>query len=122
MWLHLGSFVVSIYLLINKEVKIEKEYLKNSYLVFLIFVSIAMYLNLVIYNLGILNGETFNMFYISPYFISPLPVYNLVQESVPYLIYLIFYLVTIFLGAIIIYYSVKFISKIKTTKSNHDRI
>jgi len=104
MWLHLGSFVVSVYLLFTKEVELKKENLKKAFIVFLIFVGIAMYLNLVIYNLGILKGETFNMFYISPYFTTHLPVYKTVQENVPYLLYLLFYIFTILLGEIVIYY------------------
>jgi hypothetical protein len=66
------------------------------------FVCIALGLNLSIYNSGILNGETFNMFYISPYFISSLPVFDLIQENVPYVLFLIIYVVLLMLGAAII--------------------
>ena len=113
MWLHCGSLVVSVYLLMSKELEIKWSNLKNAFLVFLIFVGIAMYLNLVIYNLGILNGETFNMFYISPYFTTHLPVYNTIQENTPYLVYLFLYILSIFLGSLIIYLSSLGISKLK---------
>ena len=103
MWLHLGSFVVSIYLLFNKEVKVKKEYLKSAIVVFLIFVGIAECMNIFVYNSGVLNGETFNMFYISPYFISSLPVFNVIQENVPFVLYLIIYVVVLSLGGCIIY-------------------
>ena len=63
----------------------------------------AKILNIGIYNSGILNGETFNMFYISPYFISILPIYSNVQEILPYGLYLMFYIITIFLGAHVIF-------------------
>lgn len=116
MWLHLGSFVVSIYLLMTKEVEIKKHNLIKGLIVFLIFVGIAMYLNIVIYNLGILNGETFNMFYISPYFTSHLPVYETVQKSVPYLIYLLFYIFTIFMGSLIVYYIANFTNRIRKNR------
>ena len=66
------------------------------------FVIIALGLNISIYNSGILNGETFNMFYISPYFISSLPVFDLIQENVPYVLFLIIYVVLLMLGAAII--------------------
>lgn len=113
MWLHLGSFAVSIYLLISGEVEINLESLKRAILVFITFVALAITLNIVIYNSGILNGETFNMFYISPYFISTLPVFDVIQQSVPYVIYLLIYVVSLSLGAGIIYYISSVISKIK---------
>jgi len=104
MWLHCGSFVVSIYLLMTGEVKIKNQNLLYSLLVFIIFVVIAQVLNIGIYNSGILNGETFNMFFISPYFISTLPVFDIVQQSVPYIIYFYFYLLVLSLGACIVYF------------------
>ena len=103
MWLHLGSFAVSIYLLISKEVKINIKNLERAFIVFIIFVIIALTLNISIYHLGILNGETFNMFFISPYFISTLPVFNIIQENTPYLLFLIIYILVIILGSFIVY-------------------
>lgn len=104
MWLHCGSLVVSVYLLISKEVEINKKNFINSIIVFLIFVVIAEVLNITIYNSGILNGETFNMFYISPYFITHLPIFNIIQQNVPFIIYLLSYILIIFLGSLIVYF------------------
>jgi len=118
MWLHLGSFVVSVYLLMSGEVKINIKALKGAILVFLIFVGIAEFMNLVVYNLEILNGETFNMFYISPYFISTLPVFDIIQESVPYLVYLIIYIFALIMGGIIIYGISMLLNKILEYKVN----
>ena len=117
MWLHLGSFVVSVYLLMSGEVKTNIESFKNSIIVFLIFVCIANIMNIFIYNIGILNDETFNMFYISPYFISTLPVFDIIQSSVPYLIYLMIYIVALTMGAFIIYFVSKLIKLISSKKS-----
>ena len=103
MWLHAGSLVVSIYLLIVKEVEINTDNLKKALITFIIFVIIALTMNLVVYNSGILNGETFNMFFISPYFISTLPVFNIIQETVPYLVFLIIYIWAIIIGSGITY-------------------
>ena len=103
MWLHCGSLVVSIYLLMTGEVGINKNNLLNSIVVFFFFVMFAEILNISIYSSGILNGETFNMFYISPYFISTLPVYDVVQQSVPFIVFLIFYIVSIILGGVLVY-------------------
>lgn len=104
MWLHCGSLVVSIYLLISKEVEINKKNFIRSFIVFLVFVAIAEILNITIYNSSVLNGETFNMFYISPYFITHLPVFNIIQENVPFIIYLLSYILIIFLGSLIVYF------------------
>lgn len=112
MWLHLGSFVVSVYLIMSGTVKIEKNNLLNSFIVFIIFVLIAELLNMGIYNMNILNGETFNMFYISPYFISSLPVFDIIQQNVPYLLFLLAYISVIFVGSSFIYYLSFFIRKI----------
>ena len=103
MWLHLGSFVVSVYLLMSKEVEINFKNFKSAIKVFLVFVLIAEILNIVIYNIGILNGETFNMFFISPYFNSTLPVFSIIQPKVPYPLYLLIYIVILILCSLIIY-------------------
>ena len=103
MWLHCGSFVVSIYLITNNIVKLNKENFKNSIIVFLIFLLLAFIMNIVVYNSGILNGQTFNMFYISPYFISSLPIFNIIQENVPYILFLLIYIIAISIGSFIIY-------------------
>lgn len=103
MWLHCGSFVVSVYLLMSRAVKVEKQNLKSAFKVFLVFVLIAEILNISIYNSGILNGEEFNMFYISPYFISSLPVFNTIQENVPFIMYLVTYIFAISIGATLVY-------------------
>ena len=55
MWLHCGSFVVSVYLLMSGRVKLNIQNVKKSLIVFLIFVGIALSLNIGIYNSGILN-------------------------------------------------------------------
>ena len=104
MWLHLGSFVVSIYLLICGAVNINEKSFKNALKVFIVFVLIAEILNIGIYNSGVLNGETFNMFYISPYFISSLPVFDVIQKNVPFVIYLLIYIAAIGIGSCFVYF------------------
>ena len=78
---------------------------------FLVFVIIAEILNICIYNSGILNGETFNMFYISPYFISSLPVFDIIQQNVPFIIFLLIYIIAINIGALIVYFIASLIRK-----------
>ena len=104
MYLHCGSLVVSIYLLFTKEVNLKFRNLLYGFLVFLIFVFIANTMNITFYKTGIIGDETFNMFYISPYFISSLPVYDTIQKRMPYFIYLLIYLISIYLGGNIIFF------------------
>ena len=118
MWLHLGSFVVSVYLLISKEVEVNLKNFRDAIIVFLVFVLVAQILNFSIYNSGILNGETFNMFFISPYFNSTLPVFSVVQPKIPYVLYLLFYLFMVTSFAFIIYLISFVVKKIVTRKKN----
>lgn len=113
MWLHFGSFVVSIYLIMSGEVVPNKCNFKRAIIVFLIFVVIAQILNISIYNSGILNGETFNMFYISPYFISSLPIFDTIQQNTPYIIFLLTYLIALSLGSFFVWWISKKILKIR---------
>lgn len=112
MVLHYGSFVVSMYLLMSGEVKINLKQLKQGVFVFLAFASFANLLNILMYESGILMDDTFNMFYISPYFISELPIFNVIQENVPYVVFLLTYLVALSLGGFIIYEIAKVCNRI----------
>lgn len=114
MFLHLGSFIVSIYLLFTKNVKVNFHNLLTAILSFLMFCLIAYIMNISIYHSGILDGETFNMFYISPYFESSLPVFVDIQKVVPHSLFLFIYICAISLGATTIF----FISKLFQKKSN----
>ena len=64
-------------------------------------------LNVIVYNTGVLNGETFNMFYISPYFESSLPVFEKIYTLVPYSLFLIIYVVALSIGSYIIYFGAR---------------
>ena len=75
-------------------------------------------MNIIVYNSGILKDESFNMFYISPYFTSTLPVFDIIQESVPYPLYLITYLCVLITGALIIYFSSLGIKELCETYKN----
>ena len=75
------------------------QYVKNSYKtllkalpVFVCGIVIATILNEIAAASGILENETFNMFYISPYYDCTLPVLSGVYASVPYPVFLIVYL------------------------------
>ena len=116
MFLHIGSLVLSIYIIMSKEIKIDLKSLFSGYIVFIICVCLAQLLNIVVYNSGLLHGETFNMFFISPYFPSTLPVFDMIYDKVPYLIFIIIYLVLLFLGGLIVYGITKLFIKNKNTR------
>ena len=122
MWLHCGSFVVSTYLLMSKAIKNNKQSFRGAFTVFLVFVLIAEFLNTTIYNAGILNGETFNMFYISPYFISSLPVFDVIQQNVPFILYLLIYILAIFIGSFTVYFIANKLNKRKVNNDNNGKI
>ena len=111
MYLHIGSLVVSIYILMSKELDISFKKLLSGYNIFIICVVIAEILNIVVYKSGILNGETFNMFFISPYFPCTLPVFSIIYEKVPFILFIIIYLVFIFIGGLIVYGITKLFTK-----------
>ena len=114
-YLHFGSFVVSLYLLFSKEVKIQlKEFARGVY-VFIMFAMTANIMNILVYRSGVLNGDTFNMFYISPYFISSLPVFNQIQQELPYIAFLCIYIIGLSCGGFLIYgigYGIKCLSEL----------
>lgn len=114
MFLHCGSFVISTYILMNNHIKLNIKNVFKGLKVFIVFIVIALILNISFYNSGILNGETFNMFYISPYFISSLPVFDMLQERLPYILFLISYISIITIGALIILYISKLFKKKNT--------
>ncbi len=114
MVLHLGSFVVSVYLLVKGDVRINYRSLLRGFVVFLVCASIALSLDIIVYNF--ITTDTFNMFYISPYFTSSLPVFDFVQEHIPYILFLLFYITMIFIGGNFIYLVSLIIKKIRSNK------
>ena len=118
MWLHLGSFVVSVYLLMSGEVETNLKTFKRACYTFGIFVGLALFMNIFVYNSGVLMGETFNMFYISPYFTSSLPVFDTIQSNVPYILYLAIYIFALIIGAFVIYFVAKLIKLFYTKRGS----
>jgi hypothetical protein len=91
--------VIGCYLLYSGKVKIHIRSLWKAVPVFGIAVGIAVILNEIAYYSGLLETDSFNMFYISPYCDPHLPVYSLVQQVVPFPWCLIIYIVAFTLAA-----------------------
>lgn len=91
--LHFGSFALSIYLIINNEVKPDKRYFIGGLITFLIAVIFAYILDIVFYNLNITGGREFNMFFISPYYNSGNSVMDYYKHNYNYIVFITCYLI-----------------------------
>lgn len=88
---HGSMMVVGIYMLYSGYVKLEHKTILKALPVFAVMVGIAVILNEIAYRTGLLETDTFNMFFISPYCDPSLPVYSLVQGVVPFPLCLVLY-------------------------------
>lgn len=103
---HHGSQVaLGIYFAVYSRKKISKGFFKSAIPILFVLISIAFVLNIGVYRWMLSNGidEEFNMFYISPYFTAPLPIFSDISESAPYPVYLILYIVALLLGGLLVF-------------------
>ena len=104
--IHHGSQIVfGIFFASYFRKKLNLKRFLSSIAVFAVFCSIAIILNIILHHAFIANGidETFNMFYISPYYPCTLPILSTVYEKVHYSIFIILYIFGFALVAYIIY-------------------
>ena len=80
---HGSMITMGIYLYATGHVKLNHKTILKAIPVFAVTLSIAMIMNEVFYKTDLIGGETFNMFYISPYFENTLPIYSDVHKAVP---------------------------------------
>ena len=102
-FLHAGGLVVSMFLIIHGHVKIEFKTVLSGLIVYAICVILANTLNVVVYESGILNGESFDMFFLSPYFENDMPVFSIIEDYVHPILYIGIYIFAFLLGASIVY-------------------
>ena len=81
---HGSMLTVGIYLLGSGYIKAEHKVVLKAVPVFAVLVIVATILNEVAAATGLLERETFNMFFISPHCEGTLPVYSMVQKFVQY--------------------------------------
>lgn len=96
---HGTMIVIGVYLLASGHVKLEHKTILKAIPVFVAVVTVAVIMNEVAHTTGLLETDTFNMFYISPYCDPHLPVYSLVQEAVAFPWCLVIYVVAFSLAA-----------------------
>lgn len=89
---HGSMITIAIYLLSTGYVPLAHKTILKALPVFAVNVTLAMIMNEAAYINGLLDTETFNMFYISPHCDPHLPVYSLVQQAVPFPLCLILYI------------------------------
>ena len=124
MFVHCGMIIIGFYSIISRRAKPTFKGLLSGICVFACMASFALLLNVIFYKTGIINGETFNMFFISPYFPCTLPVLSMIYQKVPYLVFLLIYLLSFSLGALILFlpsYLTKYIKNKKVKKNNATR-
>lgn len=88
-------------------VKAELKTIAKACSVFIVLVLAAAGMNELAYRTGLLERETFNMFFISPYCDPELPVYSLVQGVIPFPYCLLLYIGGFTVAAGLILYIMK---------------
>ncbi|MBO5214227.1 MAG: YwaF family protein [Clostridia bacterium] len=99
---HGSMLTVGIFLLGTQYVKSTHRTILKAIPVFSAAVLMAMGMNELAHWTDFAGGETFNMFFISPYEDPSLPVYSIVQQYVPYPWCLIIYIAAFSLAAYLI--------------------
>ena len=81
---HGAMVTIGIYLLGCGYVRAEADTLRKALPVFLTLLVMAATMNELALQTGLLETDTFNMFFISPYCAPELPVYSMVQQVLPF--------------------------------------
>ena len=90
---HGSMITIAIYLFATGHVKLQHKTILKAMPVFAVTVGMAAIMNEIAYQVGLLETETFNMFYISPYCDPHLIIYADVQKVVPFPWSLVIYIV-----------------------------
>lgn len=119
---HASMLTIGIFLLGSGYVKAELKTILKALPVFATAVGIAVLMNELTVASGILNGETFNMFFVSRHFEPSLPVYSTVQALVPYPWCLIIYVLAFSVASFIVLLAAMGIKKIiENARKKHQK-
>lgn len=110
--------VLGIFCIVYNRDKYDLQYGLKALYVFIPIIVIAMILNISVYHIFQANNidDTFNMFYISPYFDCTLPVLSLIYPKVPYIVFLFIYVIGFSIINFIFHYASKFIINLTRKK------
>lgn len=97
---HGSQVILGVYFLVRYRRQLTLKFFASGIVTFLIMVGAAMALNMIVPNF---TDETFNMFYISPLFPSTLPVLSSIYPMVPWIVFLLLYLIGYTFVAFLVY-------------------
>lgn len=113
---HGSMIVISCLIFATKSIEINLKSILKALEVFVIVCAIALVANIIWHYCG--NTETFNMFFISPYYNCTLPLLSMIYPKVPYVLFLIIYIVGFTLAATIVMLVAMMFNKISTKKAS----
>lgn len=118
---HTSMVTIAFLLLATKSFNFNLKSMLHAFSVFIILVTIALIINIIANEFTNLAGQSsFNMFYISPYYVTTLFVFNLIYPRVPYFVFLFLYLFVFSLGAFLVLMSAKLLDKIDKNRCSVD--
>lgn len=119
---HGMQIVLGIFLVVVYRKQYNLKFFLKGILVFVAMSIIAMILNISMYHIFQKAGldDTFNMFFVSPYFDCTLPVLSLIYPKVPYIVFLLIYNVGFAIVSTIIYGIQKLIIKLSVKELKHE--
>lgn len=91
MVIHGGMVIIGILLLSTNTIEFRWKSLLKALYVFLILCSVALAMNIVWHYIG--TDDTFNMFFISPWYDCELPILQSIQDGAPYIVFLLCYII-----------------------------
>lgn len=100
MFWHSSMVMIAFLLMATKTIEFRFKTIFKAFFVFLVMLSLAMIMNILWHYYG--TEETFNMFYISPYYPCPLAVLGDIYQKTNYFLFLLIYSIGFTLAAFII--------------------
>ena len=103
---HGSQVIIGIMLLVHNRKKLNIRSFLGASAVFGVLVCLALGMNEFFYQAFTAYGTPgdFNMFYLSPYYDTDLPVFGVMQELVPWSVYVLMYVVGFMIISFIIYF------------------
>lgn len=95
---HGGMFIIGFLLLATRSIELNLRSILKATIIFVIMLVLALVMNIIWHYCSNID-ETFNMFYISPYFPCTLPLLSIIYAKVPYAVFLLIYVVGFMLAA-----------------------
>ncbi len=97
MILHAGMVVIAFLLFVTRSVQFNYKTLLKAGIVFVCMLLIALTMNIIAH--FIVPDETFNMFFIGPYYPCTLPILSMIYPLVPWVLFFVLYVVGFSLAA-----------------------